>query len=148
MKKSLTKCEFCGKEFVCDCYYLFLRMALGQLKFKSLCWMTFIIKQLMKRHLNFFILHAVQSRDTPKSELWDRIFLEKKQNFRFFVRNVIFSSTTQKWISLCIKWLKKNIILQKFGLRPMKTSAAVAVAEGKKPSASAVEIRPSVDRWV
>ena len=38
--------------------------------------------------------------------------------------------------------LKKN-----FGLRPYEPSVAVAVAEGAKPSATAVEIWPSVDLW-
>ena len=32
-----------------------------------------------------------------------------------------------------------------FGVRPYEPSVAVAVAEGAKPSATAVEIRPSVD---
>ena len=41
-------------------------------------------------------------------------------------------------------FFKKNLTtFQNFGLRPYKPSVAVAV--GKKPSASAVEIRPSVD---
>ena len=36
-------------------------------------------------------------------------------------------------------------VLKNFGLRPNEPSVAVAVAEGAKSSASAVEIRPSVD---
>ena len=40
-----------------------------------------------------------------------------------------------------------NKIPQNFGLLPYTPSVAVAVAEFAKPSASAVEIRPSVDRW-
>ena len=48
--------------------------------------------------------------------------------------------------------MKKKIkcvttIFKNFGLRPYKPSVAVAVAEGAKPSATAVEIRPSVDLW-
>ena len=43
-------------------------------------------------------------------------------------------------------FFKKNLTtFQNFGLRPYKPSVAIAVAVGKKPSASAVEIRPSVD---
>ena len=38
-------------------------------------------------------------------------------------------------------------VLKNFGLRPYEPSVAVAVAEGAKPSATAVEIRPSVDHW-
>ena len=34
-----------------------------------------------------------------------------------------------------------------FGVRPYEPSVAVAVAEGAKSSATAVEIRPSVDLW-
>ena len=40
----------------------------------------------------------------------------------------------------CVTTIFKN-----FGLRPYKPSVAVAVAEDAKPSATAVEIRPSVD---
>ena len=36
-------------------------------------------------------------------------------------------------------------VLDNCGLRPNEPSVAVAVAEGAKSSASAVEIRPSVD---
>ena len=48
--------------------------------------------------------------------------------------------------------MKKNFkflttVLKTFGLRPSEPSVAVAVAEGAKPSATAVEIRPSVDPW-
>ena len=38
-------------------------------------------------------------------------------------------------------------VLKTFGLRPYEPSMAVAVAEGAKPSATAVEIRPWVDLW-
>ena len=38
-------------------------------------------------------------------------------------------------------------VLKNFGLRPNEPSVAVAVAEGAKSSATAVEIRPSVDPW-
>ena len=46
--------------------------------------------------------------------------------------------------------MKKNFkflisVLKIFGLRLNESSVAVAVAEGAKPSAMAVEIRPSVD---
>ena len=34
-----------------------------------------------------------------------------------------------------------------FGLRPYKPSVAVAIAEGEKSSATAVDLRPSVDPW-
>ena len=50
----------------------------------------------------------------------------------------------QKIASEMFFCFKKNLsTFQNFGLRPYKPSVAVAV--GKKPSASAVEIRPSVD---
>ena len=38
-------------------------------------------------------------------------------------------------------------IFKNFGLRPYKPLVAVAVAKGAKPSATAVEIWPSVDCW-
>ena len=53
----------------------------------------------------------------------------------------------KKKISLVQKCNVLEWIIQTFGLRPQKPSVAVAVAEGKKPSASAVDLRPSVDHW-
>ena len=38
-------------------------------------------------------------------------------------------------------------VSKNFGLRPYKPSVAVAVAEGEKSSATAVDLRPSVDPW-
>ena len=41
---------------------------------------------------------------------------------------------------------KSSSYFKNFGLRPSKPSAAEAVAECEKPSATAVDLRPSVDR--
>ena len=44
--------------------------------------------------------------------------------------------------------MKKYSNLKNLGLRPNEPVVAVAVAEGAKSSAIAVEIRPLVDLWL
>ena len=43
------------------------------------------------------------------------------------------------------KFLERKILRFQKRLRPFKPSAAEAVAEGKKPSSTAVDLQPSVD---
>ena len=76
-----------------------------------------------------------------------------------FIVNILYGTFDLSWGVPIYRMLNNNTalifvpswgtgnywILKNFGLRPYKPSVAVAVAEGEKSSATAVDLRPSVD---